>query len=154
MFPPTLTLQSEYATPQEFALQFWNDPKTRAVKGIIGILAMFMENGEKEKRGGEGIGSTIQRCLVEIALASNTPTSLKTFVRLSFVLIRESNVLPKALQSLPSSPSSTLATLVLTPYIPVPNSNGEEWDRLEHTSCLSGLVTVVLDGQHLCIRWQ
>jgi hypothetical protein len=80
MFPPTLTLQSEYATPQEFALQFWNEPKVRAVKGIVGILGLFVEKGEKEKSGGEGIGSAIQRCLVEIALASNAPTSLKTLV--------------------------------------------------------------------------
>jgi hypothetical protein len=87
MFPPTLTLQSEYATPQEFALQFWNEPKTRVVKGIIGILGMFVEKGEKEKSGSEGIGSAIQRCLVEIALASNAPTSLKSLVGCSLVIL-------------------------------------------------------------------
>lgn len=78
MFPPTLTLQSEYATPQEFALQFWNEPKSRVVKGIVVILGMFVDRGEGS--AGEGVGSAIQRCLVEIALASNAPTSLKSLV--------------------------------------------------------------------------
>ena len=87
LFPPTLTLQSEYATPQEFALQFWNEPKAKVVKCIIGILGMFIEKGEKERSGGEGIGSAIQRCLVEIALASNAPTRLKTLVGIYIGLV-------------------------------------------------------------------
>lgn len=51
---------------------------------------MFVEKNEKERRssgapgsGGqeiEGIGSAIQRCLVEIGLASNAPVGVKCLV--------------------------------------------------------------------------
>ena len=36
------------------------------MEGVIGILALFVEKREKEKSGGEGIGSGIQRCVVEM----------------------------------------------------------------------------------------
>lgn len=35
----------------------------------------------------------------------------------------------------------------LTPYIPVPDTNGEEWDRLPEESALSSLIGVALDGE-------
>jgi intracellular protein transport protein USO1 len=124
-FPSELTLDSEYATPQEFALQFWSPQKAANVTLIVSILSVFAKGPSSDS-----VASAIQRLLVEMALASNAPTNIKM----------------QAIRGLPSNPTSQLATLVLTPYAPVPNSNGEEWDRLEHTSALSALVDLVLDG--------
>ncbi len=41
-----------------------------------------------------------------------------------------------------------LSELVLTPYMPVPESNGEEWDRLEPASALDALVELALHGEY------
>lgn len=38
--------------------------------------------------------------------------------------------------------------MVLTPYMPVPDTNGEEWDRLEPASALDTLVELVLHGEY------
>ena len=36
----------------------------------------------------------------------------------------------------------------MTPYVPVPDTNGEEWDRLEPASALDALVEVILHGEY------
>ena len=36
----------------------------------------------------------------------------------------------------------------ITPYMPVPESNGEEWDKLEPASALDALVELVLHGEY------
>lgn len=41
-----------------------------------------------------------------------------------------------------------LSELILTPYMPVPETNGEEWDRLEPASALDALVELVLHGEY------
>jgi hypothetical protein len=41
-----------------------------------------------------------------------------------------------------------LSQLVVTPYMPVPETNGEEWDRLEPASALDALVEVALHGDY------
>jgi hypothetical protein len=54
----------------------------------------------------------------------------------------------QALRLLPTNLSFPLSELSLTPYIPVPESNGEEWDRLEQASALDALVELVLHGEY------
>lgn len=44
--------------------------------------------------------------------------------------------------------SMPLSELVLTPYMPVPETNGEEWDRLEAASALDALVELALHGEY------
>ena len=41
-----------------------------------------------------------------------------------------------------------LSELVVTPYMPVPETNGEEWDRLEPASALDALVEIALHGEY------
>lgn len=41
-----------------------------------------------------------------------------------------------------------LSQLVVTPYMPVPETNGEEWDRLEPASALDALVELALHGEY------
>ena len=41
-----------------------------------------------------------------------------------------------------------LSQLVITPYMPVPETNGEEWDRLEPASALDALVERALHGEY------
>lgn len=75
---------------------------------------------------------TFARCLIELALASNATTTLKT----------------QALRLLPARLALPLPQLALTPYVPVPGSGGEEWDRLEPASALDALVEMVLAGEY------
>lgn len=48
----------------------------------------------------------------------------------------------------PTSLNFSLSEITLTPYIPVPETNGEEWDRLEPSSALDALVELVLHGEY------
>lgn len=41
-----------------------------------------------------------------------------------------------------------LSQHLVTPYIPVPETNGEEWDRLEPASALDTLVELALHGEY------
>lgn len=54
----------------------------------------------------------------------------------------------KALRLLPTNLNFPLSEITLTPYMPVPESNGEEWDRLEPASALDALVELVLHGEY------
>ncbi|KAF5365978.1 hypothetical protein D9758_006671 [Tetrapyrgos nigripes] len=140
LFPPNLPL-SEPA-PQPFALQFWDAQKENNVKCIIEIIGLLVGG----KTGHGDLESVIfPRLLVEIALSSNAPTALKT----QALKLLPSNISPPT----PSSTSSSavgfsLPSLILTPYIPVPETNGEEWDRLEETSALDVLVELGLSGEY------
>ncbi|KAG6865473.1 hypothetical protein C0991_002300 [Blastosporella zonata] len=126
LFPPNLQLRD--AAPQEFALQFWDKQKQTNASLIIGILGMLI--GSKGSSPQESTAFT--RCLVEIALASNAPTPLKT----------------QCLRLLPPNLIFPLSDLILTPYMPVPETNGEEWDRLEPASALDVLVELALHGEY------
>ncbi|KAL0065563.1 Vesicle-mediated ER to Golgi transport protein [Marasmius tenuissimus] len=54
----------------------------------------------------------------------------------------------KALNSLPSTINFPLSEFILTPYMPVPETNGEEWDRLEAATALDALVELALHGEY------
>ncbi|KAF8806612.1 hypothetical protein BYT27DRAFT_7168071 [Phlegmacium glaucopus] len=122
------TIENDNVAPQEFALQFWDDQKqanTSLVIGIMGMLIGSKGNGPRES-------SAFTRCLVEMALASNAPTSLKT----------------QALRLLPTNISFPFSEISVTPYVPVPETNGEEWDRLEAASALDALVELAIHGEY------
>ncbi|KAJ6631339.1 p115 like vesicle tethering protein [Mycena sp. CBHHK59/15] len=126
LFPPNLPTQE--AAPQEFALQFWDDQKLANASLVVGVMGMLISpkgNSAQEV-------SAFTRCLVEIALASNAPTPLKT----------------QALRLLPPNLNFPLSEIALTPYCPVPDTNGEEWDRLEPASALDVLVELALTGEY------
>ncbi|KAJ6593169.1 p115 like vesicle tethering protein [Mycena capillaripes] len=127
LFPPNLPMHE--AAPQEFALQFWDDQKLSNASLIVGIMGMLI--GSSKGNSTQEVAA-FTRCLVEIALASNAPTSLKT----------------QALRLLPSNLNFPLSDLALTPYCPVPETNGEEWDRLEPASALDVLVELALHGEY------
>ncbi|KAK7057792.1 p115 like vesicle tethering protein [Favolaschia claudopus] len=127
LFPSNLPLHE--AAPQEFALQFWDDQKVSNASLVVGIMGMLI--GSSKGNSTQEV-SAFTRCLVEIALASNFPTPLKT----------------QALRLLPTNLNFPLSELVLTPYCPVPDTNGEEWDRLEPASALDALVELALHGEY------
>ncbi|KIJ51264.1 hypothetical protein M422DRAFT_158428 [Sphaerobolus stellatus SS14] len=119
-------LPPDQPAPQEFALQFWPPQKSTNANLIIGILGMLVGS----KGGNAAEQYTIWRCLLELALASNAPTIVKV----------------KALRTLPVNPSYPGS--VITPYQPVPETNGEEWDKLEPITALDALVNNVVDGEY------
>ncbi|KAJ3514491.1 hypothetical protein NLJ89_g2351 [Agrocybe chaxingu] len=125
-FPVSLDVQQ--TAPQEFALQFWDDQKTANTGLIVGIIGMLVAS----KGYGVQENPPFTRCLVEIALASNAPTALKT----------------QALRLLPTNVNFPLSEISLTPYVPVPETNGEEWDRLELASALDALVELAIHGEY------
>lgn len=49
---------------------------------------------------------------------------------------------------LPTNLDFPLSEITVTPYMPVPETNGEEWDRLEPASALDALVELVLHGEY------
>ncbi|KAK7691928.1 hypothetical protein QCA50_005333 [Cerrena zonata] len=127
LFPPTL--KPDQPVPQDFALQFWDSPhKPANASLVVGIVGMLVNS----KGGSLDEIRTFSRCLVEIGLASNAPTFLKT----------------QALRLLPTNLGIPLPSLVVTPYMPVPGTNDEEWDRLEPASALDALVELVLHGEY------
>ncbi|KAI6114688.1 p115 like vesicle tethering protein [Pisolithus croceorrhizus] len=99
LFPSKL--QPQDAPPQEFALQFWDLKKAANASLVIGIMGMLI--GSKGTTSQET--HVFMRCLLELALASNAPTSLKT----------------QALRLLPSNLAFPLADVVVTPYMPNPH---------------------------------
>ncbi|KAF9047483.1 p115 like vesicle tethering protein [Panaeolus papilionaceus] len=125
-FPINLDLHN--TGPQEFALQFWDDQKRVNTSLIIGIMGMLI--GPKGQNVQESLPYT--RCLIELALASNAPTVLKT----------------QALRLLPNHINFSFSEISLTPYVPVPETNGEEWDRLELASALDILVELAIHGEY------
>ncbi|KIM82385.1 hypothetical protein PILCRDRAFT_820215 [Piloderma croceum F 1598] len=125
-FAPNLQLHE--SAPQEFALQFWDDQKASNTSLVVGIMGMLISS----KGSNAQESSAFTRCLVEISLASNAPTRLKT----------------QGLGLLPTNLNFPLSEITLTPYMPVPESNGEEWDRLEPASALDALVELVLHGEY------
>ncbi|KAF8058707.1 p115 like vesicle tethering protein [Lyophyllum atratum] len=126
LFPWNLQIRD--AAPQEFALQFWDTQKQINASLVIGIMGMLI--GSKGSSGQEA--SAFTRCLIETALASNTPTALKT----------------QSLRLLPANLNFPLSEITLTPYMPVPETNGEEWDRLEPASALDVLMELALHGEY------
>ncbi|KAG7091311.1 hypothetical protein E1B28_010356 [Marasmius oreades] len=124
LFPPNMSMQE--LGPQEFALQFWDDQKLANASAVVGIIGLLVgSKGAQEQ-------PAYIRCLIEMALASNAPTVLKT----------------KALTSLPSNLNFPMSDFILTPYMPVPETNGEEWDRLEAATALDALVELALHGEY------
>ncbi|KAF8339336.1 p115 like vesicle tethering protein [Amanita rubescens] len=115
-------------SPQEFALQFWDDKKATNIALVIGIMGILVGS----KGGNAQESYTFTRCLTEMALASNAPTRLKS----------------KALRLLPPNANFPLSEITVTPYLPVPETNGEEWDRLESASGLDVVVELALHGEY------
>ncbi|KAI5119824.1 hypothetical protein M0805_004759 [Coniferiporia weirii] len=126
LFPANLPAQGP--APQEFALQFWDAQKTGNVRLVLGILGLLVGS----KGSNEAETNNFVRCLVEMALASNAPTVLKT----------------QALQLLPTNLNFSFISHIVTPYMPVPETNGEEWDRLEPIVALDALIELVVVGEY------
>lgn len=125
LLPSNLSLQD--SAPQEFALQFWDSQKVANVSLVLGIMGMLVGS-----KGSSQELSVFVRGFVELALASNAPTPLKT----------------QALHLLPNTLTFPLSEVILTPYMPVPETRGEEWDRLEPASALDALVELTLHGEY------
>ncbi|KAI0048589.1 hypothetical protein FA95DRAFT_1654923 [Auriscalpium vulgare] len=121
-------IQPDMPVPQEFALQFWNSSKAQAaalVLEAIGILLGSKGTGLRE-------GYAFTRLLIEMAMASNAPTRLKV----------------QCLRLLPASAAVLLPDMVLSPYMPVPETNGEEWDRLEEATGIDALLELIMHGEY------
>ena len=70
--------------------------------------------------------------LIELSFASNAPTSVKV----------------QALHHLPADATPMLPEIVVTPYVPVPETNGEEWDKLEAATALDALIELIMHGEY------
>ncbi|KAG1865027.1 p115 like vesicle tethering protein [Suillus subalutaceus] len=128
LLPSNLSLQD--SAPQDFALQFWDSQKVVNVSLVFGIMGMLV--GSKGSFPQSQELSVFVRGFVELALASNAPTYTKS----------------QALHLLPSTLTLPLSEVILIPYMPVPETHGEEWDRLEPASALDALVELALHGEY------
>jgi hypothetical protein len=59
-----------------------------------------------------------------------------------------SSALLQCLRLLPPAAAPLLPDLVLTPYMPVPETNGEEWDRLEAATGIDALLELIMHGEY------
>jgi len=41
-----------------------------------------------------------------------------------------------------------LPDMIVTPYMPVPETNGEEWDRLEAATGIDALLELIMHGEY------
>ena len=41
-----------------------------------------------------------------------------------------------------------LTDVIVTPYMPVPETNGEEWDKLEAATALDALIELIMHGEY------
>ncbi|KAE9388179.1 hypothetical protein BT96DRAFT_1004432 [Gymnopus androsaceus JB14] len=114
-----------FSREYQFALQFRDNQKLANALAIVAIIGLLI--GSKGYGGQDSYVFT--RCLIEIALASNAPTSLK-------------------MQHLVPANLNFLSELIITPYMPVPETNGKEWDRLEAASALDALVELALNREY------
>ncbi|KAH9956427.1 p115 like vesicle tethering protein [Russula dissimulans] len=121
-------VQPDQAVPQEFALQFWNEDKTTNAGLILEAIGLLLGS----KGAGLREGYAFTRLLIEMALASNAPTTVKV----------------KCLRLLPPAAAPLLPDIILTPYIPVPDTNGEEWDRLEAATGIDALLELIMHGEY------
>lgn len=78
LFPSPAPAPDE-PTPQEFNLQFWNTQKVANAGAVVDICQMLIA-GKGGVNQAPDMGG-MSRCLMELALASNAPTTLKTKVR-------------------------------------------------------------------------
>ncbi|KAG1858516.1 p115 like vesicle tethering protein [Suillus subluteus] len=115
LLPSNLSLQD--SAPQDFALQFWDSQKVVNVSLVFGIMGMLV--GSKGSFPQSQELSVFVRGFVELALASNAPTSLKS----------------RALHLLPSTLTLPLSEVILTPYMPL-------------ASALDALVELALHGEY------
>lgn len=72
------------------------------------------------------------RLLAELGIASNAPPSLKA----------------QALRLLSGFNQPPPFNRIITPYVPVPETNGEEWDRLDPVRGIDLLVSTALEGEY------
>lgn len=77
LFPSPAPAPDE-PVPQEFSLQFWNPQKISNAGAVVDICNMLIA-GKGDVNQAADLGG-MARCLVELALASNAPTNLKTKV--------------------------------------------------------------------------
>ncbi|KAI0264148.1 p115 like vesicle tethering protein [Gloeopeniophorella convolvens] len=122
------SIQPDQGVPQEFALQFWNEDKTINAGLILECIGMLLGS----KGAGLREGYAFTRLFIEMALASNAPTKLKV----------------QCLRLLPPAAVPLLPDMVLTPYMPVPETNGEEWDRLEAATGIDALLELIMHGEY------
>ncbi|KAI9450835.1 p115 like vesicle tethering protein [Russula earlei] len=121
-------VQPDQAVPQDFALQFWTEDKIANVGLILESIGLLL--GSKGSGLREGYAFT--KLLIEMGLASNAPTPLKV----------------KCLRLLPPAAAPLLPDMILTPYMPVPDTNGEEWDRLEAATGIDALLELIMHGEY------
>ncbi|KZV69403.1 hypothetical protein PENSPDRAFT_652372 [Peniophora sp. CONT] len=121
-------VRPEDPAPQEFALQFWSPGKAVCAALVIDIIGLLLAAKGPALR--EGYAYT--RMLIELSFASNAPTSVKV----------------QALRHLPADATPMLPEIVVTPYVPVPETNGEEWDKLEAATALDALIELIMHGEY------
>ncbi|KAI0302467.1 p115 like vesicle tethering protein [Multifurca ochricompacta] len=122
-------LEPDQTVPQEFALQFWSEDKAINAGLILEAIGLLLGS----KGAGLREGYAFTRLLIETALASNAPTWLKV----------------KCLRLFPPAAAPLLPDLTLTPYMPVPDTNGEEWDRLEAATGIDALLELIMQGEYI-----
>ncbi|GHJ85164.1 hypothetical protein NliqN6_1566 [Naganishia liquefaciens] len=144
LLPPMLYFPSpppsiDTPAPDDFTLQYWPEQKLLNAGLVLGVIRMLV--------GGPGGGnqsamvtSGVTRCLLELALSSNAPASLKA---------QALNTLTPIMLASPKN-QALLTNLVMAPLIAVPADEEHPqggFIRLPMRGAVGALVGTVVDGE-------
>ncbi|CAD6572881.1 MAG: hypothetical protein TREMPRED_000676, partial [Tremellales sp. Tagirdzhanova-0007] len=140
--PPILgfpsSLAPEMPSPDDFALQFWPEQKVYNAGLVLSLIRMLV-GGPGGSNQSAMVSAGVTRCLLELALASNAPSGLKS---------QASNTITPILLSSPPN-QTVLATLSLSPLLAIhadeEHPNGG-FIRLPHRPGVVALISDVIDG--------
>lgn len=148
--PPSI----DTPAPDDFTLQYWPEQKLLNAGLVLGVIRMLVGSpggGNQVSRAdmtrdfadvpqSAMVASGVTRCLLELALSSNAPASLKA---------QALNTLTPIMLASPKN-QALLSTLVMAPLIAVPADEEHPqggFIRLPMRQAVVALVGTIVDGQ-------
>ncbi|KAJ9105211.1 hypothetical protein QFC20_004346 [Naganishia adeliensis] len=144
LLPPMLYFPSpppsiDTPAPDDFTLQYWPEQKLLNAGLVLGVIRMLVGSPGGGNQSAM-VASGVTRCLLELALSSNAPASLKA---------QALNTLTPIMLASPKN-QALLSTLVMAPLIAVPADEEHPqggFIRLPMRQAVVALVGTVVDGQ-------
>ncbi|KAI5452848.1 Vesicle-mediated ER to Golgi transport protein [Naganishia albida] len=144
LLPPMLYFPSpppsiDTPAPDDFTLQYWPEQKLLNAGLVLGVIRMLVGSPGGGNQSAM-VASGVTRCLLELALSSNAPASLKA---------QALNTLTPIMLASPKN-QALLSTLLMAPLIAVPADEEHPqggFIRLPMRQAAVALVGTVVDGQ-------
>jgi len=140
--PTSLSPEAQHGL-STFAQQFWPEQKATNAQLVLGLIRMLVGGaGEGRSMNTKALlQSGVTRCLLELSLASNAPTTLKAHAL---------NALADLFKGSPIN-QDLLTNLWVQPMIPVyseeeSSEQGPEWQRAQPVPATLALIALAVQG--------